>query len=66
MKLLELIPLLKDYTRIKRSGWEYFFVKPMAGCDSLIKLDLYSIKIYEYKITYNDLLADDWEIMDNK
>lgn len=64
MKLLELIPLLKDYTRIKRKDWHYFLVMPMCDDDSLIKLDLCSIQISEYKISYGDLLADDWEVME--
>ncbi len=63
MKLLELVPLLKDYTRIKRSNWTVFLVKPSADCDALIKINLLSIQIGEYKITYGDLLADDWEIV---
>jgi len=63
MKLLELVPLLKDYTRIKREGWKYFLVKPIADCDALIKIDLDSIQIGEYLLSYGDLLADDWEIV---
>ena len=64
MKLLELIPLLKDYTRIKRKDWQYFLVKPMPDCHALIKLNLYSIEISEWMPSYDDLLADDWEIIE--
>ena len=64
MKLLELVPLLKDYTRIKRKDWKYFLLKPIADCDSLIKVDLYSIEIGHYILSYRDLLAEDWEILE--
>lgn len=64
MKLLELIPLLHDYTRIKRNNWDFFLVKPDLDFEALIRIDLYSIQIGEYKLSYQDLLADDWERME--
>lgn len=63
MKLLELVPTLKDYTRIKRKKWDFFLVKPHQDFDPLIMLDMVSIQIGKYRLTYEDLLADDWEII---
>ena len=62
MKLLELIPSLKDYTRIKRKGWNFFLVKSLKY-QSLIKIDLFSIQIGEYMLTLEDLESDDWEVI---
>ena len=64
MKLLELVPKLEDYTRIRRKGWKSFLIKPSVNCDPLIKLDLLSIQIGRYELSYGDLLADDWEIIE--
>lgn len=64
MKLLELVPLLKDYTRIKRKSWDWFLVKPYMTSEALIKINLYSIQIGEYVLSYEDLLAEDWEILE--
>ena len=63
MKLLELVPLLEDYTRIKRDYWKFFLVRSSYDGSPLIKINLYSIEIGEYILSYNDLIADDWEIM---
>lgn len=63
MKLLELIEGLEDYTRIKRSKWNFFIVRPQCSSDPLIKLNLWSIQIERYMLTFDDLLASDWEIL---
>jgi hypothetical protein len=64
MKLLDLIPKLKDFTRIKRSGWKNFLVKSEFEFSPLIKCDFFSLQLEEYKLTYEDLMADDWELME--
>jgi len=62
MKLLELLPSIQSYTRIKRKDWNYFLVKSLQ-IQPLIKIDLFSIQIGEYMLTLEDLEADDWEIV---
>ncbi len=64
MKLLELTPKLKDYTRIKRKDWEDFLVKSEYEDRPLIICNFDSLQISEYSLTYEDLIADDWEILE--
>ena len=61
-KLLDLIPILKDYTRIKRSSWDFFLVKSEFAERGLILCNFESLQLHEYMFTYEDLVADDWEI----
>lgn len=63
MKLLEIIPDLKDYVRIKRPGWDFVLVKSEYPDRALMKINAYMLQIEEYKLTYNDLVANDWEIV---
>ena len=64
MKLLELIPKLESYTRIKRHCWNYFLVKSEYPYRGLIKCDFESLQLQEYMLLYSDLMADDWEIVE--
>lgn len=63
MKLLELLPNLKSPMRLKRKNWSPFLIVPPCNSDPFLLIDLYSIQIDKYCLTYADLLADDWEIM---
>lgn len=64
MKLHELLPL-KDFTRIKRSNWnDKFLVKSQRDYKPLVELDLFSIQIGFYVLSYDDLIAYDWEIVE--
>jgi hypothetical protein len=62
MKLLELIPKLKHFTRIKRKGWKNFLVRSIFTDRSLIECNFDSLQLKEYLFTYEDLIAEDWEI----
>ena len=67
MKLLEIIQdstSLDNFIRIKRTQWNFFLVKPAFIIDPLIKLDIHSIEMGKYTLTFNDLIANDWEIME--
>lgn len=64
MKLLELLPVLKDYTRITRTGWNFFLVRSEYTCRPLVKLDAFNLQIGLYSLTYEDLIADDWMIIE--
>lgn len=64
MKLLELLPTLESYTRIKRSTWYYFLVRSEIVYRGLIKCDFSSLQLHEYTLSYDDLMADDWEIVE--
>lgn len=63
MKLLELLPDLKTYTRIKRKGWIYPLIKPEYNHHPFIRLNILGIELTKYMLTYEDLMADDWEIV---
>lgn len=64
MKLLDLIPSLKNYARIKRKNWNNFIVKSEDNYRPLIKCDFACLILREYALTYDDLMADDWEILE--
>lgn len=65
MKLLETLPQLGKYGRVKRRTWENrFLIKPITDNDPIISCDLNSIIIDRYILTYADLIADDWEFVE--
>lgn len=64
MKLLELLPQLEKYGRVKRQLWSNrFLIKPIDEFQPMINCDLNSLIIKEYFLSYNDLISDDWEII---
>lgn len=63
MKLLEILPNLESFTRIKRKEWGFCLVKPGNIDCPFIKLNLYSLEIKYFTLSYEDLLADDWQIV---
>lgn len=62
MKLLELIPKMKSFTRIKRDKWNYYIIRSTFEFHPLIIIDLNSMQLINYIPTYEDLISDDWEI----
>jgi hypothetical protein len=66
MKLLDLLPSLDNFHRIKRASWfGVYLVKPLYPHYPLIHIDMDSIQIEKYCLTYDDLMADDWVVVDN-
>lgn len=63
MKLLEALPNLLIYIRIRRKDWEFYLIRSEYYRKGLIKIDLESMQLCEYMLTIDDLLADDWEIV---
>lgn len=64
MKLLELLPQLEKYGRVKRKLWDNrFLIKPIDDFQPLINCDLNSIIMDRYILSFKDLTADDWEIV---
>jgi hypothetical protein len=69
MKLLELLPELEYFKRIRRIKWsafgicDFYLVKSEYESKGLIKIDIHSMQIGEYMLTIADLTADDWEII---
>ena len=68
MKLLELLPKIDYFIRIRRRSWEkigydFSLVKSEYANKGLIEIDLHSMQIGEYMLTVDDLFADDWEIV---
>lgn len=63
MKLLELLPNIELYKRIKRESWNYCLIKSEYTSYPLIKIDMCHLQIEKYALTYDDLIADDWEIV---
>jgi hypothetical protein len=64
MKLLELIPQLKNYALIKRKSWDFFLVKSEYDNRPLVKCDFYMLQLELYSLSYVDLIANDWEIVE--
>lgn len=64
MKLLELLPSIREYVRIKRANWNYCLIRSEFYDSPLIKLDVFHLQIEEYKLSYADLIADDWMIVE--
>jgi hypothetical protein len=65
MKLLELLPLMKKYGRVKRTIWENrFLIKPIDDFEPLINCDISSRIMNRYHLSFRDLTSDDWELVD--
>lgn len=65
MKLLELLPKLPYFVRIRRESWsKHYLVRSEYMTKGLIKIDLDSMQIGEYMLSIDDLLASDWEIVE--
>ena len=64
MKLLEIITLMDESKRIKRNIWiGIYLVRSISSNEPLIQIDMYSLQMGKYTFTYEDLIADDWEII---
>lgn len=66
MKLLEVLPKLSIYKRIKRESWRFCVVRAAEGnLYPLVCLDYpHSLQLKEYTPTYEDLIANDWEVIE--
>lgn len=64
MKLLELLPSLSTYTRIKRQSWDFVLIRSEYLDYPLIKLNVFILQMEKYTLTYADLIADDWMIVE--
>jgi hypothetical protein len=64
MKLLELLPSLATYTRIKRQSWDFVLIRSEYLDYPLIKLNVFILQMEKYTLTYADLIADDWMIVE--
>lgn len=64
MRLLELLPSLATYTRIKRQSWDFVLIRSEFIDYPLIKLNMSHLQIEKYALTYSDLMADDWMIVE--
>ncbi len=62
MKLLELLPSMKDYQRIYRPDMGFVIIRSLFENNHLVELDYCSLQLRVYTPTYEDLIADDWEI----
>jgi len=64
MKLLEIIDKMDYSKRIRRDKWQVvYLVRNIAINQPLVKIDMHSLQMGEYTFTYEDLIADDWEII---
>lgn len=65
MKLLELLPQIKEYGRVKREFWKNkFLIRSCDDFESLFMCNLNSLIITRELLTFADLIADDWEIIE--
>jgi hypothetical protein len=68
MKLLELLPSLEMYKRIKRKSWDLIITGSVIRSEykdfPLMKLDIFNLQVERYCPSYSDLIADDWEIVE--
>ena len=64
MNLLELLPQLEEYGRVKRKHWhDRFILKPIDGTEPMINCNMECLIMDRFLITFNDLIAEDWEII---
>ena len=64
MKLHEILPTLGKFRRIKRNSKYFYLVRSEFNHCPLVELDLCSLQMGYYSLTYDDLVADDWEIVE--
>lgn len=66
MRLLELLPKMSEFGRMKRASWKqrYIVRKPESVHQPLILCDFGSMEIEEYLFTFDDLLSNEWEMVE--
>lgn len=64
MKLHEVLPIPEHPAGIRRKNWKYFLVRPVQKFHAPVRIDMDMLEIGEYKLAYDDLVADDWEIVE--
>lgn len=62
MRLLDLLPALTNFKRLRRSEWRdhIYIVRSIDTDVPLVIINHYSLIIKKYNLTLEDLLADDW------
>jgi hypothetical protein len=64
MKLLELLPQVEIYGRIRKQDWENrYLVRTLDVDEALVYCDLECMVIQKYMFSFYDLLCDDWEMV---
>jgi len=64
MKLLELLPDLRVYGRVKRVNWsDYYLVRKVDENSPLVFCDLRHWVLKEFTPTFEELIAEDWELI---
>jgi hypothetical protein len=64
MKFIDTLSALSEFKRIKRYAWQNrFIIRSMVENETLIHCDFQSLIMDRFKITFEDLIADDWEIL---
>lgn len=66
MRLLELLPKLEAYGRIKRDSWQDRYLVRHAGANHhpLISCDFNCLQMEAYMFSYDDLTTNDWSVIE--
>lgn len=64
MKLLELLPKLERYGRVKREEWgDWYLIKQSDENKPLVLCDFHCMTLREFIPSFESLVSDDWEII---
>lgn len=71
MNIIEILIELQDGEKIRRKGWENIALIRHSTINSIPKLHIYDLisdkfvrPYIQYKFSVNDILADDWEVVE--
>jgi hypothetical protein len=64
MKFHEVLEKMTECTMIRRKNWRGYLIRHSSTHYPFLEVDLFREQLTKYIFSYNDLMADDWEIID--